>query len=100
MNARTIAVSALAMLYGCWVIAMWATHTDLAPGWSSTIVVTAFLCGANMMMTGIMGLYVGRIHAEVKGRPLYVVAKAVGFENEVEAAAPVEQPRKVALVRP
>ncbi len=66
-------VSILGMLYGCVVIAMWLTRADLVPGWSSTIVVTTFLCGANMLMTGIMGLYVGRIYSEVKGRPLYVM---------------------------
>jgi hypothetical protein len=31
-----------------------------------------------------MGLYVGRIYAEVKGRPLYVIDRAVGFEAEVD----------------
>jgi hypothetical protein len=31
-----------------------------------------------------MGLYVGRIYAEVKGRPLYVIDRAVGFENEAQ----------------
>jgi glycosyltransferase involved in cell wall biosynthesis len=77
-----MAVSMLAMLYGCYVIAMWASSADLARGWSSTIVITAFLCGANMMMTGIMGLYVGRIYAEVKGRPLYVIDRSVGFETD------------------
>jgi polyisoprenyl-phosphate glycosyltransferase len=80
-----MAVSALAMLYGCWVIVMWASQANLARGWSSSIVITAFLCGANMMMTGIMGLYVGRIYAEVKGRPLYVIDRAVGFEAEAGA---------------
>src|SRR3984957_3538250 len=79
-----MAVSVLAMLYGCWVIVIWASQADLARGWSSSIVITAFLCGANMMMTGIMGLYVGRIYAEVKGRPLYVVDRAVGFDAEAE----------------
>jgi hypothetical protein len=38
------------------------------------------LCGMNMLLTGIVGLYVARIHAEVKGRPLYIVAEALGFE--------------------
>ena len=80
-----MAVSVLAMLYGCWVIAMWATQANFIRGWSSSIVVTAFLCGVNMMMTGIMGLYVGRIYAEVKGRPLYVIDKSVGFEAEAGA---------------
>jgi dolichol-phosphate mannosyltransferase len=36
----------------------------------------------NMLMTGIVGLYVGRIHGEVKRRPLYVVQKRVGFERD------------------
>jgi len=36
----------------------------------------------NMLMTGIVGLYVGRIHAEVKHRPLYVVQKRLGFERD------------------
>jgi dolichol-phosphate mannosyltransferase len=94
-----MAISILAMLYGCWVIARWAIHPDILPGWSSTIVVVAFLGGANMMMTGIMGLYVGRIHAEVKGRPLYIVDKAVGFDRDARVATPGETSRKVALVR-
>ena len=81
-----MAISALAMLYGGWVIAMWALNATLAPGWTSTIIVTALLCGANMMMTGIMGLYVGRIYAEVKARPLYIVDRAVGFAHDGEAA--------------
>jgi dolichol-phosphate mannosyltransferase len=84
-----MAVSILAMLYGCWVIGRWVTHPDILPGWSSTIVVVAFLGGANMMMTGIMGLYVGRIHAEVKGRPLYIIDKAVGFYG-AEAVASMQ----------
>jgi dolichol-phosphate mannosyltransferase len=41
----------------------------------------------NMLMTGIVGLYVGRIHAEVKQRPLYVVQKRLGFERDEAPAA-------------
>jgi len=89
-----MAVSLLAMLYGCWVIAMWASSADLARGWSSSIVVTAFLCGANMLMTGIMGLYVGRIYAEVKGRPLYVIDRAVGFEADAGDMREPAHPRR------
>jgi len=40
-----------------------------------------------MLMTGIVGLYVGRIHAEVKHRPLYVVQKRLGFARDTAAAA-------------
>jgi glycosyltransferase involved in cell wall biosynthesis len=79
-------VSALALLYGLYVTARWATgDPTLVAGWSSTIVIVSFLFGVNMIMTGIVGLYVGRIHAEVKHRPLYVVAVRAGFER-AEAA--------------
>ena len=75
-------VSALALVYGLTVIGRWALgDPSLGRGWSSTIVVIAGLGGANMLMTGVIGLYVGRIHAEVKRRPLYIVERAIGFEE-------------------
>jgi polyisoprenyl-phosphate glycosyltransferase len=77
-------VSGMAILYGCYVIVTRLMSNDYVPGWASTIVVVAFLGGANMLLTGILGLYVGRIHNEVKRRPLYIVSRTAGFEN-VEA---------------
>jgi dolichol-phosphate mannosyltransferase len=76
-----LAVSGLALLYGLYVIGLWLAASHLVAGWSSTIVVISFLVGINMLMTGIMGLYIGRIHAEVKRRPLYVVTTRVGFDS-------------------
>ena len=64
--------------------ALLARLANLARGWSSIILVTTFLGGANMLMTGVLGVYIGRIHTEVK-RPLYVVDRAVGFEAVAEA---------------
>ncbi len=87
-----VSVSLLAMLYGIYVMGLWLANSHLVEGWSSTIVVISFLCGLNMLMTGIMGLYIGRIHAEVKRRPLYIVAEKVGFERE-GAAMPAHKVR-------
>ena len=85
-------VSALALIYGLVVIGQWAFgDPSLAHGWSSTIVVIAFLGGANMLMTGVIGLYVGRIYGEVKGRPLYIVERAVGFEERPAERASAER---------
>ena len=81
------AVSALAFVYGLSVIGRWAFgDPSLERGWSSTIVIIAVLGGANMLMTGVIGLYVGRIYAEAKGRPLYIVERAIGFEDAPAAA--------------
>ena len=82
-----MAVSAVALLFGAFVIAHWFLAAEQLPGWSSTVFVAAFLGGTNMLMTGIMGLYVGRIYSEVKGRPLYVIDRAVGL-GSASARAP------------
>lgn len=78
------AVSAGAVLYGLYLAGLWFTNSHSVRGWSSAIVVISFICGINMLMTGIMGLYIGRIHAEVKRRPLYVISQKLGFERQPE----------------
>lgn len=74
------AVSLLAVLYGLYAIATGLFTDHAVRGWTSTVVIVSFLCGVNMLLTGMVGLYVGRIYSEVKQRPLYVVAKRVGFD--------------------
>jgi dolichol-phosphate mannosyltransferase len=81
-----LAVSAFAVVYGAYAIGLRIFGGDVVTGWTSIIVVVSLLCGVNMLMTGIVGLYVGRIHAEVKRRPLYVVGKRVGFDRERASA--------------
>lgn len=68
-----IITSIAAISYGLYVASTWFASEGLVKGWSSTIVVLSLLGGMNLLMIGIVGLYVGRIHAEVKRRPLYVV---------------------------
>ena len=91
------AVSGCAVLYGLYAIVLKLFTESTVAGWSSTIVVVSFLCGINMLMTGIVGLYIGRIHAEVKHRPLYVVGRRTGFdraEAQTEGAPMIERERR------
>jgi dolichol-phosphate mannosyltransferase len=74
-------VSTTAIIYGLYVFVERLMAQQYVAGWASTMFVVAFLGGANMMLTGIMGLYVGRIYSEVKRRPLYIVARSRGFER-------------------
>ena len=86
-----LAVCAVALGYALFVVALWLAGANLARGWSSIIVVMTFLGGANMLMTGVLGVYIGRIHTEVKRRPLYFVDRAVGFEAASVAEAAREE---------
>jgi glycosyltransferase involved in cell wall biosynthesis len=48
------------------------------PGFASLIVSVTFLAGVQLLSLGVIGEYIGRIFAEVKGRPLYLVQERVG----------------------
>lgn len=86
------AVSGFGALYGCYAIWQKLFSDSTVTGWSSIVVIVSLLCGINMLLTGIVGIYVGRIHAEVKQRPLYVVGKRTGFDRAISSAAPGFEP--------
>ena len=68
-------VSAGAILYGAYIMLL-AIFTDtLIAGWASTVVILSFLSGVNLLISGVIGLYVGRIHTESKQRPLYFISE-------------------------
>ena len=66
------------------------------PGYASLIVSVIFFGGVQLLSLGIIGEYIGRIFAEVKRRPLYLVAERVGETSGEAASGPVplrHQPR-------
>lgn len=57
------------------------THGADVPGYASLIVSIMFFAGVQLMSLGILGEYIGRIFAEVKRRPLYLVGERIGVEG-------------------
>jgi polyisoprenyl-phosphate glycosyltransferase len=51
------------------------------PGLASLVVVTAFVGGVQLIVLGVIGEYIARIHDEVKNRPLYLVSELRGFDG-------------------
>lgn len=55
---------------------IWALSTDHAmAGWSSLILTVVFLGGIQLLIMGIIGLYIGKIFIQSKARPEYIVKK-------------------------
>ena len=44
-------------------------------GWSSTICIVLFLGGVQLLCVGVLGEYIGKIYAEVKRRPRYLISE-------------------------
>lgn len=47
-------------------------HTT--PGWTSTVAIVAAFGGIQLVCVGILGEYVGRMYAQLQGRPTYFIA--------------------------
>jgi polyisoprenyl-phosphate glycosyltransferase len=58
------------------------------PGFPTLVVAIMFFSGVQLISLGLIGSYVGRIFAEVKRRPLYVVGEEVGLGVGEQAPKP------------
>ncbi len=58
-----------------YVLSFWISgrQASLAPGWSSLMFVLLVVGGALMITLGLIGIYVGYIFQEAKGRPIYLI---------------------------
>ena len=55
--------------------------SNILSGWTSTMVLICFFGGIIEMSIGLVGIYVGNIFMQSKGRPLYVI-RTVKNDNE------------------
>jgi glycosyltransferase involved in cell wall biosynthesis len=76
-------VSALAIAAAVYFVFEALLYGVDVPGYPSLIVSVMFFSGVQLMSLGIIGEYIGRIFAEVKRRPLYVVSERIGAAREV-----------------
>jgi glycosyltransferase involved in cell wall biosynthesis len=53
--------------------------TDIAvPGWASTVLPVYFLGGVQIFCVGMLGEYMGKLYAESKARPRFIIEETVG----------------------
>jgi hypothetical protein len=64
--------------YGAFITIDYFISGNLVSGWTTIVVTMMLFFGMQMLFTGIIGEYVGRIFEEVKQRPVYVIKRELG----------------------
>ncbi len=82
-----------AFVYGIITLIQKLVWGIAAPGYASILVVMLFVNGLLLLSNGIQGEYIARIFEEVKGRPLFVVAKTWGLDEVTASAARGVEPK-------
>jgi len=68
-------------------VGLWAVYVKfyvrgVVPGWTTIMILVAFSASVQLMVTGILGEYIGRLYEEAKARPLYVVAEQINLGDQ------------------
>jgi len=82
----------VAVAVGAWALYEKVTGGGVVQGWTTIMLVVALGSSAQLLMTGILGEYVGRIYEEVKRRPLYTVAERLNVKAADEPDAGITPP--------
>jgi polyisoprenyl-phosphate glycosyltransferase len=78
-----VASGIVAMLTAAWAIYERFFGNGVVPGWTTIMIAVALGASAQLLMTGVLGEYVGRIYEEIKRRPLYITAEEVNLGSPV-----------------
>lgn len=72
-------LSFASVLFGLWLIARFFLQGTPVEGWTSVMVSIYFLAGLLLANLGFIGLYIGKIFDETKGRPLYIIKERLNL---------------------
>ena len=70
--------------YGVYAMIHALVLRDTVPGWTTLVVLVCLIGGWILISIGVLGEYVAKLFEEVKGRPLYVLAKKVNLPDKNE----------------
>lgn len=88
-----VGISIFAITYAIAIVLRTMIWGSDVPGFPTLVVSVMFFSGIQLVFLGIIGEYIGRIFAEVKRRPLYIVAEEIGGDADQPEALPVSKIR-------
>ncbi|MBP9699700.1 glycosyltransferase family 2 protein [Candidatus Woesebacteria bacterium] len=69
-----ILLSVVSGMYGVYAVIMFLLYGKFVlPGWASIISSVLFIGGVQLILLGVVGIYIGNIYIETKRRPRYII---------------------------
>ena len=84
-------LAAVALFFGAVILVQTILYGKDVPGYPSLVVGMMVIGGAQLLMIGVLGEYIGKLLSEIKARPVYFVA-----EHSVKNADETTKPRAAA----
>lgn len=70
-------MSFLSAIYALYLVFKYISADMVVPGWTSVMVSIYFIAGLLFANLGFLGLYIGKIFDETKGRPPYIIDEVI-----------------------
>ena len=78
VSAVGFTLALLSFIYGGYLTASYLLYGNVVSGWTTIVVCMMLFSGIQLLSLGVVGEYIARIFAEVKGRPLFVIKRDIG----------------------
>lgn len=73
-------LAVISFLVGCFTVADYFIDKAIPTGWTTIVTLLLFFSGIQLIFIGILGVYIGGIYEEVKGRPHYIIDQTTNIE--------------------
>lgn len=85
-------VAFIAFVYSLWVLGDAILNGNSVPGYVTTICLVVGFGGVQMIMLGVIGEYLGRIYAETKQRPHFLIRDSSEVTSVTQSLGPARDP--------
>lgn len=82
VSTMSVVAALLLTAWKLWGFQLFGHSPADVPGWASMVFLFLFFSGLQILTAGVVGSYIGRMYAETKQRPIYVVRQVSGLERD------------------
>jgi len=81
-----IAAISVSFIFGAYALVSFFFVRATPQGWASLMAAVSFFGGSQLVVLGILGEYLGRIHEQTRGRPVFMVESVIRSEQEFDGS--------------